>query len=174
MIPIYSGGGSSSKKQIDPRTKPRPKPNVVPAPPPTTSTSRLGGWLGSGGPLGPYWDFGGPGTVAGPTGWTVQAGVFPFPGLSMGWTGGTRPVHLAGPRGMTLGTYSGMPPGTVMTPEMQEAARRQQRNALIAFVVMIILFSLREYTFSGYPWRLPVSLLHMGSADWLAIFLLPL
>lgn len=65
----------------------------------------------------------------------------------MGWSGGTRPVHLAGPRGMTMGTYAGIPPGAPMTAEMQEAARRQQRNALIAFVVMIVLFSLREYYF---------------------------
>lgn len=63
----------------------------------------------------------------------------------MGWSGGTRPVHLAGPRGMTMGTYAGMPHGAPMTAEMQEQARRQQRNALIAFVVMIILFSLREF-----------------------------
>lgn len=87
----------------------------------------------------------GPATLVEPAGWAVQAGVFPFPGLSMSWSSGARPIHLAGPRGMTMGTYAGLPPGAPMTPEMQEAARRQQRNALIAFVVMIILFSLREH-----------------------------
>lgn len=128
--------------------------------------------MGSGGPLGPYWDFGGPGAAAGPGGWTVQAGVFPFPGLSMGWTGGTRPVHLAGPRGMTLGTYAGMPHGAVLTPEMQEAARRQQRNALIAFVVMIILFSLREFHVLSFFRLIVFSIIQVHRADYCSEFVL--
>lgn len=125
--------------------------------------------MGSGGPLGPYWDFGGPGAAAGPGGWTVQAGVFPFPGLSMGWTGGTRPVHIAGPAGMrmTMGpaAAAGMGHGAILTPEMQEAARRQQRNALIAFVVMIILFSLRESRALSFFRLVDVSILQVHRAD---------
>lgn len=134
MIPIYSGG-VGSKKQIDPRTKPRPKPKVTPAPQSRSSTG--GGFFGGGAP---FWDFGaGQGGGAGGGGWQVQAGVFPFPGLSMSWSNGPRPIVGGGPM-----LYNGLPPGAPLTPEMQEQARRQQRNALIAFVVMIVLFSLRE------------------------------
>jgi hypothetical protein len=141
VIPIYSGGGTSGKKQIDPRTKPRPRPRVTPAPPLGSTSRGFGNFFG---PT-PFWDMGVPG--AGPGGWTVQAGVFPFPGLSLGWSGGgARAVPPLGGRGpIAPGMYGGLPAGVApLTPEMQEAARRQQRNALIAFVVMILLFSLCE------------------------------
>lgn len=138
VIPIYSGGGTSGKKQIDPRTKPRPKPRVQPAPTSTTTTGGSLGWLNNGGLFGPFWDLSGPGTAMGISGLPI------YPGMTLGWSSGPRPVHLAGPRGMTVG-YAGVPqPGAPLSPEQQELARRQQRNALIAFIVMIVIFSIRK------------------------------
>lgn len=129
VFPIYSGSGNG-KKQVDPRTKPRPKPSVTPAPQ-AAPQQRGTGLFGT-----PLFDSGG---------WTVQAGVFPFPGLSMGWSNqNAARLHA---------TRFGLDPMQSMqdmTPEQRaaatEQARIQQRNALIAFVVMIVLFSLSKST----------------------------
>jgi hypothetical protein len=74
--------------------------------------------------ISPFWDMGG---VAAGSGWTVQAGMFPFPGMSLGWSNTQRVQTQMGqlPQGVT-----------------QEEARRQQRNALITFIVLIVLFAL--------------------------------
>lgn len=130
VIPIYSGGAVGiERKEIDPRTRPRPKPRVNPALPPPSRGGLFGGGGGIPG-INPFWDLG-----AG-SGWTVQAGMFPFPGVGFGWS--------SQPRGMVRPfDPANLPPG--VTPEQaREQARIQQRNALIAFVVMIVLFSLRE------------------------------
>ncbi|KAL7010045.1 hypothetical protein EMMF5_000064 [Cystobasidiomycetes sp. EMM_F5] len=115
IFPIYSGG-TDSKKQIDPRTKPRPKPKVEAAPP----LARPGGFG--------LFDNGG---------WQIQAGMF-LPGLSLGWSNAPRMQPFMNPR-----LFPGAPP---VTPQQQaaaqEQARVQQRNALIAFAVMIVLFSI--------------------------------
>jgi hypothetical protein len=139
VIPIYSGG-RSNKKEIDPRSKPRPKPKLQPAPP--LSGLRTGGaglFSGMQG-ISPFWDIGG-GPGGGGNGWSVQAGVFPFPGLSFAWNSNAATRHTA-----TLHRHSALgAAGSEITAEQaQEQARVQQRNALIAFVVMIILFTLRE------------------------------
>lgn len=122
VIPIYSGSTSSSK-QVDPRTRPRPKPKVNPAAVPAQRSGLFGGGMQG---ISPFWDFGG---GAG-SGWTVQAGVFPFPGMSFGWSSGTRPMAM------------GNAAQAQTQEEAQEQARTQQRNALITFVVMIVLFAL--------------------------------
>lgn len=76
--------------------------------------------------ISPFWDVGGTG------GWTVQAGMFPFPGMSFGWSSaGGQP------------TRAGVQARPGMTQEeVQEQARVQQRNALVTFIVMIVLFAL--------------------------------
>lgn len=142
VIPIYSGG-RSSKKEIDPRTRPRPKPKVVPAPTSQTSAAGSRGLFGVGGGfqgISPFWDVGG---GPGGSGWTVQAGVFPFPGLSFGWSsangGAGAPLRQPGP---AIYARTLNPP--LNPQEAQEQARIQQRNALILFGIMILLFTLRE------------------------------
>lgn len=73
----------------------------------------------------------------------MQAGVFPFPGLSFGWSNAQpQPRIIAGGGGGTA-LFNTLPPG-VTPEEAQEQARIQQRNALIAFAIMVLLFSLRE------------------------------
>ena len=72
----------------------------------------------------PFWDLGGN------AGWTVQAGMFPGM-MSFGWSNMPR----------TQGVGGTLPPG-VTQEEAQEQARVQQRNALITFVVLIVLFAL--------------------------------
>ena len=131
VIPIYGGGAGASgtSQEVDPRKRPRPKPKVVPA---AASPSR-----------GAFWDPFAPGAM-GQAGWSVQAGMFPFPGLAFGWSnqptlGAGGPMHAA---------TTQLPPG-VTQEEAHAQARAQQRNSLIAFVVMIVLFSLREWQ-AGY------------------------
>ena len=115
---------------------------MIPAPSLAPPSGRAGIFGIGGGGINPFGDFAGPATGGG-GGWTVQAGVFPFPGLSFGWSNpGARNNghHQQAAGGVFAHTLN---PG--ITPaEAQEQARIQQRNALIAFVIMILLFTLRK------------------------------